>query len=411
MNLEDARLIGALLRQLADRLDLDLTPDAPPPPLYANPADLDRAIAAAAPGATLLLNSTLVYPSHLILDKPINLISPIGGSSFLDGVEVKGSGIGLNGLTVKRNNPLVEIVNVTGAGARLTNLTVLGDPVKGARRGIVANGADFSLTNSYVDNCFQAYPGNDSQALISWSSPGPFLIEGNRLFGGSETVMIGGSDPFSAELIPSDIVIRGNTISAHPEWQPLLIGVKSRLEIKNAKRLLIENNDISYCWGKHGQDGYLLTLNVRNQEGRAPFSTIEDVIVRNNTLSHGAAGINILGTDNRAGFPSQRMRNVAIYNNAFSDIDGVKYDGGTAKMILIMGGADDLSINDNTFAGSGLSSAFYFGSGLYTNLSIQGNTVPATKYLYFGNAVGTNLNLIKAAFVTSGTIANNLVGA
>lgn len=406
MNLEDARLIGTLLRQLADRLDADLVPNAPPPTIYFTPADLDQAILASAPGAELLIAPSLVYPTHLILNKPVKLV----GGTFLDGIDVRSDDVSLNAMIVKRVNPLVEIVNVVGSHTKLDNVIILGDPVKGARRGIAANGADFTLTNSLVDHCFQAYPGNDSQALISWNSPGPFLIEGNKLFGGSETIMIGGSDPTSADNIPSDIVIRGNVISARPEWQPLLIGVKSRLEIKNAKRLLIENNEISYCWGKHGQDGYLLTLNVRNQEGRAPFSTIEDVIVRNNTLSHAAAGINILGTDNRVGFPSQRMRNVAIYNNTFTDLDAVKYVGSVSKMVILAGGADDLSIDNNTFAGSGLSSAFYFNNGLYTNLSIQGNTVPTTKYLYFGNAIGTNLSLIKAAFVTSGTIAGNVVG-
>ena len=67
--------------------------------------------------------------------------------------------------------------------------------------------------------------------------------------------------------MPPDITIVHNTITANPKWQHEPVNVKSRLELKNAKHVLIEDNEISQCWGGHGQDGYLLSMTVRNQYG------------------------------------------------------------------------------------------------------------------------------------------------
>lgn len=423
MNPDIADTYATTLEQLAVQLrtefpkPVELPPPPPIPVVYETAETLKAAIQAAAPGATLLISPSLVYPDALTLTNvtlknsavvdgliPVDFPCP----RFLNGLTL-GDGASIIGLEVTRTDPLREIVSAVGKDWTVRNCRILGDSKNGARRGIIAHGSNGVIQHSRIDHCFQAYPGNDSQAIIAWDTPGPLLIEGNYLRGGSETLMIGGSDPSSPENIPSNIAILDNYIGADPAWQAMPVGVKSRLELKNCKRVLVQGNRIEQCWGKHGQDGYLCTINVRNQDGHAPFSTIEDVTVVDNDFGYGAAAINILGTDNRVGFPSQRMARVNITGNRFVNLDPVLYAGGTAKMIMLMGGADDLTIDGNTFAGLGFYSAVHFENGTYDRLRITGNQFPKAKYTYFGAVSGSSLPKILAKFVTSGDLSNNVV--
>jgi len=43
-----------------------------------------------------------------------------------------------------------------------------------------------------------------------------------KLYGGSETIMIGGDDPSSDENIPHDIEISDNFISSREEWMRVI---------------------------------------------------------------------------------------------------------------------------------------------------------------------------------------------
>lgn len=389
------------------------------PVAISTPDAFKAALAAAQPGDVLTLASSFVYTEAVKVSVAVTIQGetlPEGRMdraaalpSFRGGMEVPGDNVILRAIDVRHTNPLTDILRVTGKHVLVDRVRVLGDSVKGAKRCIAGNAVDIRVLKSYVGDCFGAYPGQDTQAFAAWDTPGPILLFDNYFSGGAETIMLGGSDPSSAANIPSDVQILNNYIGADPAWQSLPIGVKSRVEIKNARRVLIQGNTIEYCWGKHGQDGYLLTINVRNQEGRAPFSTIEDVLVYDNDFAHGAAAINILGSDNRAGFPSERMKRVSIIWNRFKDLDAVRYAGGSAKMIMLMGGASDLTIDDNKFEGTGLSSAVFIANGKYDNLHIRSNAFPKTTYEFFGNAIGADLTKITAAFITSGNLSNNVV--
>jgi len=43
--------------------------------------------------------------------------------------------------------------------------------------------------------------------------------------------------------------------------------------------VLVEGNVIENCW-KAGQNGFAIQLTPRNQEGKAPWSVVEDVTIR-----------------------------------------------------------------------------------------------------------------------------------
>lgn len=420
-------------RQIADQIKAlveQLVPPATPPPVAAainDVAAFDAAMAAAAPGAVLELAPTFVYPKPLTLATSITIRSATPGTgrilltdpapSFTGGIVITGNAVTLVGLEVRHPDPQHTIVDITGDHVTLERVRVLGDITNGGRHGIAGNGADLKVLRSYVEDCFRTYPGDDSQAFIAWNSPGPFLLEDNYFSGASETVMFGGADAVDEAHVPSNIVIRGNTITKRPEWQAQKVGVKNSLELKDAKTVLIENNEINYSWGGHGQDGYALMLTVRNQDGRAPWSTVSDVTIQNNRIAHAAAAINILGLDNiketgagRAvavgqARPSVRMARVTIRGNTFTDVDPTKYTG-SQKMIQIDGGPTDLTIDGNTFAGQNMTSTIYFaGLPMLERFTLTKNTWPKTKYGLFGS--GATVGQAWAKFVTSGTQSGN----
>jgi hypothetical protein len=408
----------AILAEQA-RLALMSPPEPPKPAIIKTAAELDRALLAATDGARLLLDPTFTYPNalklahvNLTLESTTTLngrmtkVSP--APRFDKGIVLVGSGIHLVGLDI-RNSTGADIVIVSGKDCALDRCRVLGDPVTGAKRGIAANSdGNCQITGCYVDDCFGPYPGNDTQAICAWSMGPGLLIENCYLAGGTETVMIGGSDAPSPQRDPANIIIRGNTITKNPAWQTQPVSVKNTLELKNARHVLIEDNDISYSWAGRGQTGFLLVLTVRNQDGKDPTASIQDVTIQGNRFAHGAAAINILGHDNLQ--PSEPMQRVTIAHNTFEDLNPLMYqtkiDTASRKMIQIDGGSVDLVIAENTFAGTNLTSALYFAGGpALERFTFVGNRYPKTKYGVYGNNV--TVGQAWAQFVTSGTNGPN----
>ncbi len=427
--------IVSLAQQIID----EARPVVPPslPAVISTPEQFDAALSLAPAGATLTLATSLVYPAPLTLRTPVTLQSEAWSTRlgqrmmadepaprFLAGIKAVGDHISLAGLDVRQTNPLVDLVVLSGAWPILDRCRMLGDPKTGAKRGIAANGSDMTIARCYIDDCFQSYPGNDSQAICAWDMGPGLLIDDNFLRGGSETVMIGGADASSEARMPSQIIISGNTITKRPEWQTMLIGVKNTLELKAATHVVIEDNDISYSWGGHGQDGYLFLITVRNQDGRAPWSTVQDVAFRNNRLSNGAAAFNILGLDNikedkanmptaiGAVRPSVRAARITITGNSVTDLDPTLYtvSGKTSsnKMILIGAGPELVTIDQNIFDGQHIGSQVYFyGSPACAGLVVTNNTWPKSAYGIKGDGTSSGANTW-IAYVTGGTLSGNV---
>lgn len=425
----DAEKLKAVREHLTAALELLPAPPAPvvtppvpnvPPTALAikTPDELDRAISLASAGDVLLLADNFVYTKPLTLSKSITLTvdhfqwvprrisldQPL--PRFINGISIPGDKASLFGIDVRHQNPLTDILTFTGKEVTLDSVRVLGDPTKGAKRGIAANGnGNCRIVHCYVEDCFASYPGSDSQAIIAWDMAPGLVIEDCYLSAGSETIMIGGADPSSEARIPADVTIRKNTITKRPEWQGKAIGVKNTLEMKNVKRALVEDNDISQSWGGHGQVGYLIVLTPRNQGGKAPYTTVEDVTIVNNRCSSGAAALNILGTDDQN--PSQRLQRVKVVKNSFTRLDPVLF-AGSNKMILIGAGPKDLTLDENVFSGKNIGSQVYFyGTPMCENLVVTNNTWPISKYGVFGD--GATSGAAWAKYVSSGTFADNRV--
>jgi len=259
-----------------------------------------------------------------------------------------------------RPKPRIALVNLVQFGGVEPSVELLpshlivdrcylhGDPEKGTRRGIAMNSRFTAVIDSYLADFKEV--GVDSQAIAGWAGAGPFRIHNSYLEAAGENVMFGGADPVIRNLVPSDIEIRGNNFSkplrwkvGDPAFERTPWAVKNLLELKNARRVFIEGNVLEYTWA-HAQAGFAVLFTVRNQDGGAPWSVVEDVTFVNNVVRHVGGGINVLARDNN--YPSQPAARLLIANNLFDDVGGAHW--GRGILFQTLEGTAHLTIEHNT---------------------------------------------------------------
>jgi hypothetical protein len=231
----------------------------------------------------------------------------------------------------------------------LDGLIIRGDAIRGQKRGIALNSASTIIRNSDIRGIMAV--GQDSQAICGWNGPGPYLIENNYLEAAGENVMFGGADPFISDLVPGDIVLRGNYVTKPLTWRApgTRWTVKNLFELKNAERVLVEHNVFEHNWGA-AQPGYAIVLTPMNEEGRAPWTVVSDVTFRRNIVRHVAAAVNILGYDYR--HPSRQTRGILIQHNLFYDVSGSRW-GGDGRFLLVGDEPEDIVVDHNTIIQTG----------------------------------------------------------
>ena len=207
------------------------------------------------------------------------------------------------------------------------------------RRAVALNSANTTIKNSYIEGF--GYPNEEAQGICGWSGTRNVHILNNYIEGGAENIMFGGSDPASADLIPMDIEVRGNHLNKPAAWVGKA-AMKTLFELKNAKRVQFTGNFLENNWV-----GSAFRITVRNQDGGAPFSTIEDVLIRNNVISGAGAGMNILGKDDTN--PSQTLKRLTILNNLFINIGGNGFDGSGGYFVQLADGEEILIANNTSF--------------------------------------------------------------
>lgn len=206
-----------------------------------------------------------------------------------------------------------------------------------SRRGIALNSADTTIKNSYIEGF--AVSGEEGQGICGWTGTRNVRILNNYIEGGAQNIMFGGADPANAELIPSDIEVRGNHLNKPRAWAEG-VTVKTMFELKNAKRVTFAGNFVENNW-----KGSAFRITVRNQDGGAPFATIEDAVIRDNVVKSSGDGINILGKDDT--YPSQMLRRLTIENNLFLDIGNTDVIEGSGYFVLVSDG-ENITIANNT---------------------------------------------------------------
>jgi hypothetical protein len=222
-----------------------------------------------------------------------------------------------------------------------------GDPRVGQKRGVALNSASTRIVNSYFADFMLA--GQDAQAIAGWNGPGPYVIENNYLEGSGENVMFGGADASIPGLVPSDITFRFNHVAKPLEWRGQRWTVKNLFELKSARRVLIEHNLFEHNW-QAAQAGPAILFTPRNQDGRAPWSAVQQVTFRGNIVRNVAAGFSILGEDYN--HRSDRTSDIHIVHNLIVDVDAERW-GGSGAFLQIGDGPRGVIIEHNTILQSG----------------------------------------------------------
>lgn len=96
-----------------------------------------------------------------------------------------------------------------------------GDRLHGQKRGISLHSARTWIINSHISGIRAI--GQDSMAIGGWNGPGPYHIENNYLEAAGEVVIFGGATPGIPDVVPSDIVIRRNTITRPLSWRDPIV--------------------------------------------------------------------------------------------------------------------------------------------------------------------------------------------
>jgi len=164
----------------------------------------------------------------------------------------------------------------------------------------------------------------------------------------------------------------------------------------------VDGNVFENNW-PHAQTGFAILFTVRNQDGAAPWSVVEDVTFSNNVVRGTASGVNVLGHDDL--HPSGQTRRITIRNNLFIDV-GAKPWGGAGRLFQVLDGTADVVVEHNT--------------GVHTGNLITADGRPNSGFVFrdnigFQNAygiIGTGVspgNATLAAFFPGAVVRRNVL--
>ncbi len=200
------------------------------------------------------------------------------------------------------------------------------------------------VTNTYIEKIRS--PGAESHVMAESNAVGPVKIVHNWLEGASAGIFTGGGTPaILVNGVPDygrDFEIRRNRVTLDMAYCPTGgvaagVGVKNRLELKEAARVLVDGNIFeNNC--ADGQAGSIVLLNVRSCSSGIACdnytSAVLDITVSNNLIRHSLSGMNFDGDSGGAsagvsvGIGGKRW---SVVNNLIYDIgDKVKYSGGAS---------------------------------------------------------------------------------
>lgn len=400
--------LSSAAQHLADAL-VALEETVTPPPI-GTPALLEAAIAASVPGAVLTLATSLVYPGPLTVRTPITLKSETydvrqglrmerdePAPRFLNGLTLAGDDVQGLGLDVRHTDPLRTIVTVSGARCLLDRVRVLGDPLKGGKRGIDFRGStQAQLRHFLIDDIFAATI--DTQAIYSGTMGpgGGLIVDDGYASAAGQGCMFGGEDPASADHIPSHIAITRSRFTKNPLWMlprggagVLTAGqhaqqVKCAIEFKNAIDVVVDDCDLEGAGTSDGMQGFLIIATPRNQGNTARFSTVQDLTIKN-CRGRLAAGIaNLLGSDNL--HPSGPLAGFTLQEFTASDIDPTGITGGRGWLFQLDRAPQRVTLDGVTVTGGHLQALGMFLGAAPIGFVARRLQLPPSKYGWKINA-------------------------
>ena len=178
---------------------------------------------------------------------------------------------------------------------------------------------------------------------------GPYKIEDNFLESSGQAILFGGG---AATATPTDITIHFNHFFKPWQWMkghvPFQGGdsgnpfiVRHHLELKNAVRVLAEDNLMEDVWGGFGEAGDAILLTPKNQHSKSgenicPICEVTDVTIRYTHIFHAGGGI-VIDTDlsgsGKGGGAALLGTRFSIHDVVMDDISRTYLGGGRLFLV------------------------------------------------------------------------------
>jgi hypothetical protein len=382
-------------------------------------ADLQAALDAASPGDTLVLDAGATYTGHFQLteksgsgcitvrtstsdqalpadtrvtpaDAPklARIITPGGGLPAL-ATAARAHNWQFIGIEFAPESAQAQIYGLVDIGNGETTVADLPHdivfdrcyvhafPDTNFKRGIGLNGASICVIHSHVSDFHSDF--QDAQALGGHNGSGPFRIIDNHLEASTENILFGGAVATIPNVVPTDIVVRGNHFYKPLAWKagdPGNTGytpwVKNLFELKNAQNVVLDGNILENNWVGADQHGGAIVLTPRSENGVMPWAVVQNVTITNNVILHVGGCADIAGSDNTG--PVVQTNHIVISNNVCAD---VRQDYALDIVrVFQFSGIDTLAIEHNTFE---------FGAGSWPIFRTYAD--PTTGFSYSNNVV------------------------
>jgi hypothetical protein len=325
--------------------------------------DLAQVLATAAPAATLWLDVagrwelpyytfTQAVTLETVGTLPEGRVSPEYLLPTIVGFLTLAPDVTLRGLRVEGPHP--DGTLVTCGDRTLLDRCVIVGSAQGQHRGVRVDAADIKIEGCHISNIWK---DQDTQAICGWDGCHDLVVRDCYLEASGENVLFGGADASSADRMPHDVLIEDCWLTKRLAWreQPHTT-CKNLFELKAVRNVVVRRCTLEYSW-LDGQDGFAIVLTPRNNDGSAPWSTVEHVLFEACAISHMGSGVQIMGDDYR--FPSGRLTDVEFRGCEFTDIDPMRWGGG-GRQIQITRGPQELRILHCTFSGEHLNSCLMF---------------------------------------------------
>jgi hypothetical protein len=260
------------------------------------------------------------------------------------------------GLEITRANPEASVTALAaireGATAHhliFDRVWIHGTAQSETRRGVALSSMTYV---GVVDSFFSdfhcvAMTGSctDSQTLSAGGGDvpeGPFKIVNNFLEAAGENIIFGGRP---ARTTPTDIEIRRNHLFKPMSWkqgEPGFVGgldghpfiVKNHFELKNAQRVLFEENLLENAWGGFSQMGFSILLTPKNPNG-CPLCIVTDVTIRSIKIINVGSAFQIANTLSDTGGTSSGGERYSIHDILVDGVHGKDYQAfGLFAMII-----------------------------------------------------------------------------
>ncbi|MEO8560647.1 MAG: Ig-like domain-containing protein [bacterium] len=245
-----------------------------------------------------------------------------------------------------QNSPATTANNLV-----LDRVYLHGSPTQHLNRCMMLNSATSAIIDSWLSECHSNH--GESQAIVGWNGPGPFLIQNNHLEAGHEVIVFGGGTMTVANQSPSDITLRGNHITRPATWKKVW-QVKNLLETKHVKRLLVEGNVFENNWAD-AQAGFAFVLKSENQNNDNPWTTSSDITIRYNRIRNTGNGLNLAA--NPSGLPAIPAARIVITDNIIENINVGQFTG-DGHTLQLLGDVRDVVMMHNTVTSAAGRNAF-----------------------------------------------------